>query len=92
MPERSSELSPSLNERREARKKFLVLACSLDRVELALAWQRPAKPANPILGGLSGIFSGPWWQVARTVVTPFLPKKIRAAALLYRMWRSRSQG
>lgn len=92
MPERSSELSPALNEQREARKKFLVLACSLDRVELALAWQRPAKPANPLLGGLSSMMSGPWWEVARTAILPLLPKKFRAAAFLYRLWRARSPG
>jgi hypothetical protein len=75
---------------RDTRKKYLVLACSLDRVELALAWRKPARPSNPILGSISQLVSGPWWQLARTAIVPFLPRKLRAAAFLYRMWRTRS--
>jgi hypothetical protein len=75
---------------RDTRKKYLVLACALDRVELALAWRKPARSSNPILGGFSQLVSGPWWQIARTAIVPFLPRKLRAAALIYRLWRART--
>jgi hypothetical protein len=87
MPTRAADLPAQLtNDELDARKKYLVLACACDRVELALAW-RP-RPNTP-LSALSGLVSGPWLQVAAAALTPLLPRKIRAAAFLYRLWRSR---
>ena len=92
MPARTSELPvPLTGDARDARKKFLVLACAVDRVELVIAWRKPSRPAIPLLGSVTAILSHPWWKVARTALIPFLPRKIRAAALLYRLWKFRQK-
>jgi hypothetical protein len=70
---------------KEERKKFLVLACACDRVELSLIWRRPARA----LAGVAGFVSNPWVQAATSVVTPFLPRKFRAASALFSLWKSR---
>jgi hypothetical protein len=70
---------------RDARKKYLVLACACDRVELALAWKRPAQASGP----LGVLMSNPWVQTATTLITPWLPRKLRVANLLFRLWKSR---
>jgi hypothetical protein len=71
---------------REERKRFLVLACACDRVELALALRRPNKPLDVV----SGLLSGSWGQVAGRVLTPLLPRKLRFASFLYRLWQNKS--
>lgn len=87
MPTRSTDsAAPVTGENRETRKKYLALACACDRVELVLAWRKPARPANL----LSGLVSSPWLQIAASALTPLLPRKLRAAAFMYRLWRSRS--
>jgi hypothetical protein len=87
MPTRSADLPAQLTDAElDARKKYLALACACDRVELALAW-RP-RPDTP-LKTLTGLVAGPWLHVAASALTPLLPKKLRAAAFLYRLWRAR---
>jgi hypothetical protein len=86
MPSRTPELAaPLIPDDRDARKKYLLLACACDRVELALAWRKSSQPAH----GLAGLVSNPWVHMATSALTPFLPRKFRAAAFLYRLWRSR---
>jgi hypothetical protein len=70
---------------RDARKKYLVLACACDRVELALAWRRPAEASGPF----GALLSNPWLKAATTLITPLLPRKLRVANLLFRLWKSR---
>ncbi|ATC65533.1 hypothetical protein CMV30_17135 [Nibricoccus aquaticus] len=85
MPPRSPQLpAPLSTEDCESRKKFLALACACDRVELALAWKKPARPQT----ALGGLVSGPWVPLALSALTPLLPRKLRAAAFLFRLWKS----
>jgi hypothetical protein len=83
-PAGAAQLTSSLSAREE-RKKFLSLACACDRVELALTWQKASRP----LGMMSGIVKNPWLQVATASLTPFLPRKLRLAGLLYRLWKAK---
>jgi hypothetical protein len=76
---------------REARKKFLVLACACDRVELALIWKKHTRSSavRPGSGTLATLFSNPWFNTAVGLIPALLPRKLRVASLLLRMWRAR---
>jgi len=88
MPERtvSSPTAPFDRIGRDARKRYLVLACACDRLELALAWRRPSPPPWQ---SLTRFVSGNWMQFASAAASIFMPRKIRTAAVLYRLFRSR---
>jgi hypothetical protein len=73
---------------REARKKFLVLACACDRVELALIWRENSRSAGAN-GSWGALLSNPWLGTAVGLIPALLPRRLRVASLLLRMWRAR---
>jgi hypothetical protein len=55
---------------------------------LALIWRRQHRHAEPA-GAFSSILSLPWLQAAVGLIPALLPRKLRVASLLYRLWRGR---
>ena len=87
MPTRPAVIVPQLtSSEREARKRFLILACACDRVELALAWRQPSRTMS-IMSGIAA--ATPWLQTASSFLLPLLPRKFRFATSLYRLWKAR---
>jgi hypothetical protein len=87
MPPRASDATIPLSAaEREVRKKYLALACACDRVELALIWKKRSEQAA---GPLGALISNPWISAAASLLTPLLPRKLRVASFLFRLWKRR---
>ncbi len=67
----------------EARKRLLLVACTIDRLHLLNTWKRPA--SNGVLGPVA---STPWFEFAAQLAPYLLPRKFR---FLWSLWRGWSQ-
>lgn len=67
----------------EARKRLLLLACTIDRLELASACDRSVHH-GPVLRALT---QGPWIDLAATALLPLLPRRLRMISAAWRLWQ-----
>jgi hypothetical protein len=80
MPERDSQSKPELS--LDARKRLLLVACTIDRLHLMNTWRRPA-PAQSMLGQVA---NAPWMDLALQFLPRLLPRKLRFLLTLLRTW------
>ncbi|MCU0794188.1 MAG: hypothetical protein MUE42_15370 [Opitutaceae bacterium] len=59
-------------------------------MELTLIWRKHTRsPPAAAKGTLGTLFSNPWFNTAVGLIPALLPRKLRVASLLLRMWRGR---
>jgi hypothetical protein len=81
MPSPDVQLTRPLD--REARKRLLLIACTIDRLEVATARRGPEKVASI----LSGLVNEPWLQRVVPMLIPLLPGRLGMIAKAWRMWQ-----
>ncbi len=67
----------------EARKHLLLVACTVDRIDMAATLRRSPTPAR-LLAHLTDL---PWFDLAASVVTRIVPRKARFLVSLWRMFK-----
>lgn len=67
----------------EARKHLLLVACTIDRLDLAANLRKPPMSARV----LSQITELPWFGVAASILPRILPKKLLFLVTLWRLFR-----
>lgn len=65
----------------EARRQLVLVACTLDRVNLLARSRRAARAP-----GLAAIAAAPWIGAALGFITRLLPPQLRWLAVAWRLW------
>lgn len=67
----------------DERKHLLLVACTVDRLDLVAALKRPPAAVRVI----TGLRHLPWLDLAGNLVIGLLPRKLRFLATAWRFWR-----
>jgi hypothetical protein len=69
----------------EQRKHLLRMACTIDRLQLALLQHPPGGRRSP----LAAIVENPFFDIAQHAIVQFFPRRLRVIAAIVRAWRQR---
>jgi hypothetical protein len=70
------------------RKHLLLVACTIDRLQLALLRDPPRANQNVV----EKLIANPWFDVIAGVLIPVLPRRLRLIASIVRTWQKRMKG